>query len=87
MRITSAEFIRNYGSVTDAALAGPVTITRNGRPRLVLLSSEEFERLKRRDRRAVAVETLGEEDLALIEASRMEPGHEHLDEELRDWHP
>lgn len=87
MRVTSAEFIKNYGSVSDAALSEPVTITRNGRDRLVLISCEEYGRLKRRDRRVVSIDDITPEDLKLIEASTMEPGHEHLDKELEGWKP
>jgi len=35
-RLTTAEFIRNFGSHSDAALAEPIIITKNGRHRLVL---------------------------------------------------
>lgn len=84
MRVSSADFIKNYGSVTDAALTEPVTITRNGRDRLVLVSVEEYARLKRRDRRAVAIDQVSAEDIRLIESSLMEPGHEHLDSEMGD---
>jgi PHD/YefM family antitoxin component YafN of YafNO toxin-antitoxin module len=87
MRVSSAEFIKNYGAVSDSALKEPVTITRNGRDRLVLVSADEYQRLKRRDRRAVSIEDITEEDLKLIEASEMEPGHEHLDKELEGWRP
>ena len=87
MRVSSADFIKNYGSMTDRALSEAVTITRNGRPRLVLLAAEEYERLKRRDRQAIAVEDLNDSDLALIEQSEMEPEHNHLDAELKDWRP
>ena len=38
--VTSAEFQRKLGLYQDKALAEPVTITRNGRERLVLLSVE-----------------------------------------------
>jgi prevent-host-death family protein len=51
MRISSAEFQRQFGALSDKALTEPLTITRNGRDALVLLSVEEYERLKRRDRR------------------------------------
>ncbi len=87
MRVSSAEFIKNYGKLTDQALSEAVTITRNGRDRLVLVSADEYQRLKRRDRRAVSIDEVTDEDLKLIEASVMEPGHEHLDEELQDWRP
>jgi prevent-host-death family protein len=48
--VTSAEFQRNFGLYQDKALAEPVVITKNGRERLVLVSVEEYRRLKRRDR-------------------------------------
>ena len=51
MRVTTAYFIKHYGSLADRALAEPVTITKNGRDRLVVLSVEEYQRLKRCDRR------------------------------------
>lgn len=35
-----------------------------------------------RDRRAVLAEDLGEEEIAAVEASEMEPGFEHLNAEL-----
>jgi prevent-host-death family protein len=36
---------RQSGEVLDAALAAPVTLTKRGKPKLVLLSVEEFEKL------------------------------------------
>jgi hypothetical protein len=51
MRVTTAEFIKHYGSLADRALSEPVTITKSGRDRLVVLSIEECER--RRDRLVV----------------------------------
>ena len=53
MRVTTAEFIKNYGSLADKALMEPVTITKNGRDRLVVVSIEEYSRLVRRDRRVI----------------------------------
>ena len=53
MRVSSAEFIKKYGELADKALSEPVTITRNGRDRLVVLSIDEYLRLKKRDRRVI----------------------------------
>ncbi|WP_287308593.1 type II toxin-antitoxin system prevent-host-death family antitoxin [Mesorhizobium sp.] len=44
--ISSVEFQRNFGLYQDKALAEPVTISKNGRERLVLLSVDEYQRLK-----------------------------------------
>jgi prevent-host-death family protein len=85
--VTSTEFQQNVGLYEDRALAEPVTITKNGRERLVLLSVEEYQRLKRRDRRAFAVDEMTDEQIAAIEKAQMPPGHEALDAELKDWNP
>jgi PHD/YefM family antitoxin component YafN of YafNO toxin-antitoxin module len=66
MKVSTAEFIKNYGALADQALKEPVTITKNGRDRLVVLSAEEYARLKRRDRRVVRAGDLSDEDIALI---------------------
>jgi prevent-host-death family protein len=47
MRVTTAEFIKNYGRLADAALGEPVIITKNGHDRLVVMSVAEYEKLKR----------------------------------------
>ncbi|MEA2740510.1 MAG: hypothetical protein QOH05_3817 [Acetobacteraceae bacterium] len=87
MRVTTAEFIKNYGALADKALSEPVTITKNGRDRLVVMSAEEYGRLMRRDRRAIQPEELSEQDLALIAAADVPPEHAHLDAEAADWKP
>jgi len=68
-------------------LSEPVTITKNGHDRLVVLSAEEYERLKRRDRRVVLPGQLTDEEVALIADAEVPVEHAHLDEELRHWHP
>lgn len=65
-RITSREFQRNFGRFQDEALKSPLLITRNGRDRLVILSVDEYERLKRRDRQALAVEELSDAEIEAI---------------------
>jgi PHD/YefM family antitoxin component YafN of YafNO toxin-antitoxin module len=87
MKVTTADFIKNYGTLADKALAEPVTITKNGRDRLVLVSADEYARLKRRDRRVVRLEDFTEEEMALIARADARPDDAHLDAELRDWKP
>jgi prevent-host-death family protein len=50
--VSSAEFQRNLGLYQDKALAEPVTVTKNGRERLVLLSVDEYHRLRNEAGRA-----------------------------------
>lgn len=83
MRVSSAEFIKNYGTLTDKALTEAVTITRNGRDRLVLVSAEEYARLKRRDRQALLATEVSDEDAALIAQAEVPAEFSHLDSELK----
>lgn len=87
MRVTTAEFISNFGSLTDIASAEPVTITKDGRDRLVLVSADEYDRLMRRDRRAFRAEELNEDEIALIARAEVPSEYAYLDQELTDWQP
>lgn len=84
VRVSSAEFLKRYGMLTDAALNEPVTITRNGRDRLVLMSVETFERMSRYAPRARRIEDLTDEELAMIDKARVSAEHDHLDALLDD---
>jgi prevent-host-death family protein len=87
MRVSTAEFIKNYDYLADQALTEPVTITKNGRDRLVLISAAEYERLKRRDRRVFRPEELTEAEIDAIARAEVPPEYAYLDEELKDWQP
>lgn len=65
-RIAAGECQRQWGKVQDLAIAAPVTITSNGRDRMVLMSAEEYYRLKRRDREVLTLEDFSEEDLRAL---------------------
>jgi PHD/YefM family antitoxin component YafN of YafNO toxin-antitoxin module len=86
MRVTTADFIKNYGSLADKALLEPITITKNGRDRLVVLSAGEYERLKRRDRIVIRAGELTKEEIVQIAQAEVPAEHADLDEELKDRH-
>lgn len=67
--VSSVEFQRNFGRYQDAALTEPVSITRNGRERIVILSADEYNRLKRRDRQVLSLDDFTEIDLQAIRAA------------------
>jgi PHD/YefM family antitoxin component YafN of YafNO toxin-antitoxin module len=50
IKVSAAEFRRNIGRHSDMALTQPVAVTRNERERMVMISTEEYNRRKRRDR-------------------------------------
>jgi prevent-host-death family protein len=79
---TAAEFQRKIGHYQDRALVEPVMVTRNGRERVVLISADEFRRLKQRDREVLRVEDLPEADLAMIAAAEVPADYARLDAEL-----
>ena len=53
---TAGELVRQFSHYSDLALKEPVVVTKNGRPRNILLSVDEYERLKQYDRQAFLAE-------------------------------
>lgn len=43
---TAAEFQKQFGKYRDLALSEPVTVTHHGRESLVIISADEYKRLK-----------------------------------------
>lgn len=54
LKVSAADFQRNIGRWQDIALRQPVAVTRNGRDSCVLILTEEYRRLKRREREMFA---------------------------------
>jgi uncharacterized protein len=44
--VTASQFQQSFGALSDKARFGPVVITKHGRPSLVMMAAEEWERLK-----------------------------------------
>ena len=61
--VTSAGFQRGFGRYREVAQREPVVITSDSRESLVLLSAEEYRRLKRLDREPLHPLALREVDL------------------------
>ena len=72
---STSDFLRRLGSVSDTALREAVTITKQGRNHLVLLSYDEYARLLRRDRKVgLAAELSDEWRDAVRSAVKIRPG-------------
>jgi prevent-host-death family protein len=82
IRVSSAEFQRNIGRYQDLAMTQPVVVTRNGRERTVTVSVEEYQRLKRRDRRVLRLEDFTEEMIEEIEKAEPSEESEAFNHEL-----
>jgi prevent-host-death family protein len=67
--VGATALVRKFGEYQDIALREPVAITSNGRERLVLLSADEYKRLKRRDRGVLSRADFTAEELPTIAAS------------------
>lgn len=66
IRVSSGELQRKIGHIQDMALVDPVAITNNGRDRLVMMSIEEYRRLKRRDREVMSLDDFTQADVEAI---------------------
>ncbi len=81
-RVSSTEFQKKIGLYQDLALTEPLTVTRNGRDKIVVLSAEEYGRLKFRDREVLRVEDLNTEDLEAIAAAKPPAEAASFDDEV-----
>ena len=81
-RVTASQFQRAFGTLSDRALREPVRITKQGRDHLVLLSAQEYERLKRRDRRVGLAHELPAEWLEAVEKAEVPEEYAYLDKLL-----
>ena len=79
--LSASEFQDRVGEALDRSVSQPVLITQHGRPRNVVLSYDEYERLRARTAGRFGRRT--DEDIAALEASEVGPGYEHLDAELQ----
>jgi len=80
--VSSAEFQKAFGRYREAALRDAVVITNHGRESLVLVSADEYRRLKDLDRRAVYAWELDAETLSAIEGAEAPSEASAFDHEL-----
>lgn len=83
IRMTEAELPGGLGALAEKARHEPVTITKDGRDDLVLLSAEEYARLKRRDRWVGLAEDLPEEWIEAVLSAKVPDEFAALDAELK----
>lgn len=80
--LTRSAFEAQVGEALDRAMSQPVIVTKHGKPKNVVLSYDEYERLAARDRRIVSLTDWTEREIQVLESMEMEPGLAHLDAEL-----
>ena len=82
VRVSAGELQRQWGRIQDMALAEPVTVTCKGRDRMVLLSTEEYNRLKRRDREVMSLADFTKADIAAIKKVKPSKATTAFDHEM-----
>ncbi len=85
VEVSSAEVQRNFGvyrEMAEGTKADPeaVTVLHYNKPSVVIVSAEEYARLKRRDKRVVLTEDLPEWLAQQVASSEMELRFAHLDD-------
>jgi prevent-host-death family protein len=83
LKVGAGEAQRNFGLYQDKALIQPVAVTRNGRPRTVMISIEEYERLKRRDRQVFRTEEAPQNIVDAILNAEIPEDAKQFDHEVR----
>jgi len=78
VRVNAAEFAKKFGAYREAAQREPVAITSHGRETCYLISAEEYQRLKRRDREVFGLDDMPQELIDAIGDAKMDPRHDHL---------
>jgi prevent-host-death family protein len=80
---TAAEVTRNFGHWQDRAMQGPVRVTHHGRPRVVIVSAQDFERLNQSSPRALDTAEIDEAEALSAVLDESSEGFIVLDEQLR----
>jgi len=91
VKVTSAQLIKQFGRYHDAALREPVTVTKHGRDSVVMLSADEYYRLRPEVMEAEERRPVVEEPTVVlldpIEQVDIPVELVDADEEMQDWMP
>jgi len=72
--ISASDFQKRVGEFSDVARREPVTVTRHGRPSLVLLAAEDYERLRQIEQhatRAIKVSKLPKRTIKAMKTAKL----------------
>jgi PHD/YefM family antitoxin component YafN of YafNO toxin-antitoxin module len=78
-KVSSADVQKNFGEYRLAAESEPVHVLHYNKPSVVIVSAEEYSRLKARDKTSMATEDLPEWLIEQIASSEMDVKYDHLD--------
>jgi prevent-host-death family protein len=83
MKVTASKFQRAFGTLSDKARHKPVVITKHGRDFLVVMSAQEWARLKRRHRQVGLTMDLPEEWIEAVRNAKVSDEYADHDTELK----
>jgi PHD/YefM family antitoxin component YafN of YafNO toxin-antitoxin module len=87
VRVSSTEFGKEIGRYQDLALSDAVIVTRHGRDLTVMISADEYIRLKSRDTQVLANGYLPDDIFEAVKDAKMGDQHTHLNDLIKDWMP
>lgn len=82
LTISATEFQKNFAKYQDAALVQPVTVTQNGRERIVVLSAETYHEMQRHTRDVLPIEALSTADIEALARAEAPAEARRFDHEL-----
>ncbi|MDZ7629556.1 MAG: type II toxin-antitoxin system Phd/YefM family antitoxin [Parvularculaceae bacterium] len=81
-KVSSSEFVRTPGHFQDQAQREPVIIMKHNREHAVILSADEYRRLKRRDRLVFRAGELSDADISAIRQAAAPAAASAFDDEM-----
>ena len=84
IEVKATEFQNKFGRYRALAHHTPVWITSHGNPDLVVISVQEYKRLKSRDRQALHAWELSSDEVAALAASDIPEESAEFDHELAE---
>lgn len=82
IRVSPADFARDIERYRNLARTEVVVVSSNGEDTAVLISAEEYQRLKRRDRQVLGLEDFSDAEIAAIEGATAPEQAKAFDEEV-----
>lgn len=83
-KVTAGEFKKQTGEYQEMAQREPLTITKHGRPSLVLLSFDEYQKLTGQPTRIMHVSELSDTDADTLRNIKMPSKYDHLNDLMED---
>ena len=84
IEVKATEFQNKFGRFRALAHQGPVSITSHGNPDLVVISAEEYKRLKSRDRQTFHAWELTSDDISALAATDVPEESAEFNHELEE---